>query len=59
MAPSREQLVSMFRQAGMDEIADEAQQTLPDPVEEADIVRFCNAHGISASSLTDLMGGSP
>jgi hypothetical protein len=59
MPRSRQQFVRLLRQAGLENLASTAQATLPDPVEDADIAQFCDAHGLSADSLTDLMGGSP
>jgi hypothetical protein len=59
MTRPRQQIVRLLRQAGLENLASAAQATLPDPVEDADIAQFCAAHGLSADSLTDLVGGSP
>ena len=52
-------LVSVLRRTGLMEVADEAERTLPDPVDSATIERFCIAHGLSKDTLMDRMGGSP
>ena len=50
----------MLRRAGLNEAADAAVVTLPDPVDEKDAERFCTEHGLSSMGfLTDIMGGSP
>ena len=56
---SRQQIVKMLRRAGLNEIADTAEATLPDPVDERNLNQFCTAQGVSLSMLTDLMGASP
>jgi hypothetical protein len=59
MSETLEQVVNVLRQTGLTEIADEAEQTLHDPVDSRELARFCAAHGLSRESLTDRMGGSP
>jgi hypothetical protein len=59
MEPSRQHVVWVLRNAGMRELADLADTTLPDPVDNKTLDQFCAAHGISASSLMDRMGASP
>jgi hypothetical protein len=56
---SRQHLVWVLRNAGMREIADLAETTLPDPVDSKTLDQFCAAHGISESAMMDLLGGSP
>ena len=56
---SRQQIVKALRRAGLDEIADTAESTLPDPVDDQTAAQFCNAQGISMSMLMDRMGASP
>jgi hypothetical protein len=56
---SRQKLVDLLRRAGMPDLADEAQETLPDPVDDTLMAKFCAAHGLSQESLIDRMGGSP
>jgi len=59
MELSRQHFVWMLRNAGMREVADLAEATLPDPVDSKTLDQFCDAHGISRSSLMDRMGASP
>jgi hypothetical protein len=59
MELSRQHVVRVLRHAGMGEIADLAEATLPDPVDSKSLDQFCDAHGISRSSLMDRMGASP
>ena len=56
---SRQQIVKALRRAGMHEIADTAEATLPETVDATTVKRFCAAHGVSRSMLMDRMGGSP
>jgi hypothetical protein len=56
---SRQQIVTMLRRAGLNELADTAEATLPDPVDDRVVNEFCTAHGLTMSALTDRMGGSP
>jgi len=59
MEPSRQHVVWVLRNAGMRELADLADKTLPDPVDNKTLDQFCAVNGISASSLMDRMGASP
>jgi hypothetical protein len=59
MSVSRQHIVDVLRRTGMTKVAAEAQRTLPDPVDQAELDRFCLVHGLSAQSLMDRMGGSP
>jgi hypothetical protein len=54
-----QQLVSMLRRTGLTQVADEAERTLPDPVDSATVEQFCTAHGLTKDTLMDRMGGSP
>jgi hypothetical protein len=56
---SRQQIVKALRRAGMHEVADTAEATLPDTVDDTAADHFCAAHGLSKSMLIDRMGGSP
>lgn len=56
---SRQQIVKAFRHAGMLELADLAETTLPDPVDDKSLSQFCTAYNVSRSSLMDRMGASP
>jgi hypothetical protein len=59
MGRSLEDIVSTLRHAGLRADADEAQRTLPDPVDTEALDRFCALHGLSRQTLADRMGGSP
>jgi hypothetical protein len=56
---SRAQFLKLLRHAGLNDVAEEAEATLPDPVDAKTLSRFCTAHGVSISMLTDRMGSSP
>jgi hypothetical protein len=49
----------MLRRAGLNEIADTAEATLPDPIDGKILSQFCTSQGVSLSTLTDRMGASP
>ena len=59
MELSRQHVVQVLRHAGMRELADLAETTLPDPVDNKTLDQFCAAHGISRSFLMDRLGASP
>jgi hypothetical protein len=59
MELSRQHVVWVLRNTGMRELANLAETTLPDPVDEKSLDQFCAAHGISRSVLMDRMGASP
>ena len=59
MQYSRQQVVETLRHAGMGEIADLAEKTLPDPVDSKTLEQFSTAQGVSRSTLMDRMGASP
>jgi hypothetical protein len=56
---SRAQFLKLLRHAGLNDVAEEAEATLPDPVDGPTLNKFCTAHGVSVSMLTDRMGSSP
>jgi hypothetical protein len=56
---SRQGVVNVLRRAGMDDAAADALQALPDPVDSADIVPFCERHDMSKEEMMELMGSSP
>jgi hypothetical protein len=55
----RQQIIQMFRRAGLADVAAVAQTSLPDPVDAKVLDRFCAGYGLSRQSLIDRMGGSP
>jgi hypothetical protein len=59
MSTSRKHVVTLLRRLGLKEVAEEARQTLPDPVDEPELQRFATVHGLSRESLMERMGGSP
>jgi hypothetical protein len=56
---SRSQFIKLLRHAGLNDVADAAEAALPDPVDAKILNKFCSAHGVSLSMLTDRMGASP
>ncbi|HEV3379783.1 MAG TPA: hypothetical protein VG142_02175 [Trebonia sp.] len=59
MPYSRQWLVDMLRHLGFPQAADDALRDLPEEIEEEELRRFGDRHGIGRSTLTDRMGGSP
>ena len=59
MSESLQHVVDLLRRSGLPELADEAQRTLPDPVDRKELEHFGATHGLSPESLTERMGGSP
>ena len=58
LIPKRE-VVEVLRRAGMTEAADEANRSLPDPVELERAQEFGARYGITRDDLISRMGGSP
>ena len=56
---SRQQIVQALRRAGLADVAEAAQESLPDPVDAKALDHFCAKYGLSPQSLIDRMGGSP
>jgi hypothetical protein len=56
---SRQEFTSRLRRLGMNDLADRAEATLPDPLPRDEAVKFCKAAGVSPSMLMDRMGASP
>jgi hypothetical protein len=59
MQVTRQHIVDLLRTAGLPEAADEAIESLPDPVEYDRAARFLERHGITKDELISRMGGSP
>jgi hypothetical protein len=59
MSTSREHVVALLHRIGLKEVAEEARQTLPDPVDEPELQRFAAAHGLTRESLMERLGSSP
>ena len=56
---SRDQFIKMLRRAGLNDAADAAEAELASQVDAKTLNRFCTAHALSLSTLTDRMGASP
>jgi hypothetical protein len=59
MDTSLQEIIKILRRAGLPDVADAAQNSLPDPVDSQTLDRFCAQYGLSKGSLTDRLGGSP
>jgi hypothetical protein len=59
MSMPKEELVRVLRNAGLDEVAEEAERTLPDEVDLDRAAEFGLRHGITRDELISRMGGSP
>jgi hypothetical protein len=55
---SRQQIVEVFRRAGMDDIADAALATLPEQVDYETADKFCAAHHLTVGFLMDRLGST-
>jgi hypothetical protein len=55
----RQEVVEVLRRAGLPEVADEAERSLPDPVDLEDAAKFGERYGVTRDSLISRMGGSP
>jgi hypothetical protein len=56
---SRKSVVRTLRRLGYRQVADEALRVLPDRIDEEQLFKFGDEHGISRDELIDRMGGSP
>jgi hypothetical protein len=56
---SRDQFIKMLRRAGLNDAADAAEAELGSQVDPQALNKFCTAHALSLSTLTDRMGASP
>jgi hypothetical protein len=59
MLIAKQEVVKLLRRAGLPEAADEADRTLPDPVELERAQEFGARYGITRDDLISRMGGSP
>jgi hypothetical protein len=59
MLIAKQEVVEVLRRAGLPEVADEADRTLPDPVELERAQEFGARYGITRDDLISRMGGSP
>jgi hypothetical protein len=58
LVPKKE-LVRVLRNAGLEEVAEEADRSLPDMVDLDRAAEFGLRHGITRDELMSRMGGSP
>ena len=56
---SRQYLADGLRRTGFPELAEEALQELPDPVDEDQIQAWGLRHGVTRDDVISRMGGSP
>jgi hypothetical protein len=59
MQYSKREILALMRRTGYKELADEAERTLPDPIDYDQLVAFAQAHGLSRDDFMSEMGGSP
>jgi hypothetical protein len=59
MLMPRAEIVRMLRNAGLPQVADEAERSLPDPVDLERAAEFGADYGITRDELISRMGGSP
>jgi hypothetical protein len=56
---TRQHVVDVLRTAGLPELADEALQDLPDPVDSEQVAAWAVPYGINMGDLVSQVGGSP
>jgi hypothetical protein len=56
---TKHEIVRMLRNAGLPEVAEEAERSLPDEVELDRALEFGARHGMTREELISRMGGSP
>lgn len=59
MAIPRDEAASVLRRVGRAELVDELERDYPEQLDEKDLFRFAEKHGLSRESLAERMGGSP
>ncbi len=55
----RGDVASTLRKAGLPDLAELVEQSLPDPVELKEVQELLSPYGITAEVLVDRMGGNP
>ena len=55
----KEQVVEILWNAGLQEVAEEANRSLPDPVQLEEAAKFGEPYGVTRDVLISRMGGSP
>lgn len=59
MQVKRQHVVDILRKAGLPDVAADADQLLPDPIDYDDAAAFLARYGISKDELISRVGGSP
>jgi hypothetical protein len=59
VAIPRDEAASVLRRVGRAELVDELERDYPEQLDEQDLFRFAEKHGLSRESLAERMGGSP
>ena len=58
MQYSKQWVLATLRRTGYEELADEAERALPDPVDVTQLEVFANSHGVSREDIISELGGS-
>jgi hypothetical protein len=56
---TKHEIVRMLRNAGLPQVAEEAEQSLPDEVDLERAAQFAARYGVTRDELISRMGGSP
>ena len=59
MQVKRQHVIEILQKAGLPDIARDADQRLPDPIDYDDAASFLAGYGISKDELISRVGGSP
>ena len=59
VAYTREHVAEVLRKTGRKELADEALRSLPERLDEEELMRLAALHGITRDMLSSELGGSP
>jgi hypothetical protein len=59
MEVTRQQVVEVLRRAGLWELAEQDEMSLPESADIDRVAEFGLAHGITRETLVSLLGGSP
>ena len=59
MQTTRDNIVAVLRHAGLVDEAERAERSLPESGEFDEMIKLCEAHGVSRDMLIDRLGGSP
>jgi hypothetical protein len=59
MQVTKRQIIEVLRTAGLPQVAEEANRTLPDEVDMEVAAEFVGRYGVTRDMLISRMGGSP